>query len=166
MNKLTLGRLLLVVLLIMPAHARTQEPDVFAPVPAHLRARLIERLKTLLEYQSTQQWGKLYSLIYKPTLSKEKYLQGLSEYPPSDVLLDFEPKSVTLLHSDSGWYFIKGCVTQREQSGRIVRLEADTEAHLEDAEWYLSAVGPTIPIDGEPKPCTLQQPKQPAARVR
>lgn len=162
------GWFLLVILLIVPAQGQTQEQEVFAEVPAPLRARLSERLKLLVEYQRTEQWAKLYDFLYQPTTSKEKYVEQNIRVAKDfgNIILDFKPHSATLLYPNSGWFFIKGCATQREKNGRIVMLEADVEARLQNEEWLLSPVGITIPIDGDPKPCSSQhQPAQKNGRT-
>jgi len=42
---------------------QAKDQDLFAPVPARLRARLVERLKLLVDYQRTQEWEKEYDLL-------------------------------------------------------------------------------------------------------
>jgi hypothetical protein len=72
--------LLLAVLLCTTAHGQAKDQDVFAPVPAPLRARLVERLKLLIEYQRTQQWEKQYdllSVLVTQGASKEDHVKRL-----------------------------------------------------------------------------------------
>ena len=151
--------LLLAALLIVPAQGQTQEQQVFAEVPAPLRARLIDRMKLLFEYSRTQQWENLYDLLYEPTDSKEKYVEQNTRFSQqfgNNPILSFASKSATLLYPNSGWWYIKGCAKQRK-SGSIIQLEADVQARLKDGEWYFSGFGISIPIDGDPKPCSTTQ---------
>src|SRR6266480_4301030 len=70
--------LLLLVLCCMSAYGQIKDQDVFAPMPAVLRAGLVERLKLLIEYQRTQQWEKQYDLLSIAVTqgnSKEEYVK-------------------------------------------------------------------------------------------
>lgn len=153
--------LLLLVLCCMPANGQIKDQDVFAPVPAALRTTLVERLKLLIEYQSTQQWEKHYDLLsiaFTQGTSKEEYVKRnrhwYAEVVPEDLILDFAPKATTVHESspDAGWWTIEGCAKFRKK-GRIVELYASVDAYRDRANWYFSSVGVITPIDGNPQPC-------------
>lgn len=153
--------LLLVVLCCVPAYGQTKDEDVFAPVPADLRASLAERLKLLVEYQRTQQWEKQYELLSITATqgdSKEEYAKRsrrwYTEVVPEDLILDFIPKATTVHKSsaDAGWWTIYGCAKLRKK-GRTVELYASVDARREGGNWYFSPVGVITPVDGQPKPC-------------
>jgi hypothetical protein len=138
------------------SHAKTQEP--FAKVPAPLRARLIQRLKSLIDYQREKQWEKLYTLLSVTSTqgeSKEDFIKRnqrwYTEVAPDDLILDFHPRD-TVVHessADTGRWIIYGCAKVREKG-----LQASVEAHRERGDWYFSPVGIITPIDGDPKACS------------
>lgn len=161
-----LGCFLIVMLFIIPAQGQTPDQGALAEVPAPLRARLVERMNLLFEYSRAQQWGNLYELLYEPTDNKEKYVKQnmrFSQQFGNEPILEFIPQSATLLYPNGGWWYIKGCAKQRKNES-IVQLEADVQARLKNDEWYFSDFGISIPIDGEPKPCSSQTTKQNTAR--
>src|SRR5262245_44438778 len=150
------------ILFIAPAQGRPQNQDIFAEVSVPVRARLAERLKLLIEYDRTKQWGRMYDLL------SDRFLQGetkenlvnrqryIDEKLVGVELIEFTPQSITLLHEESGWWLIRGCGKFR-QSGSSRRVDTVVEAYLQNGEWYFSQIRQNIPIDGEPKPC-LKQP--------
>ena len=153
--------LLLLVLCCMPAYGQIKDQDVFAPVPAALRADLVERLKLLIEYQRTQQWGKQYDLLsiaFTQGKSKEEYVKRnrhwYTEVVPDDLILDFTPKATTVHESspDAGWWTIYGCAKLRLK-GQMEQLYASVDAHRERGNWYFSTVGVITPIDGSAERC-------------
>lgn len=154
--------LLLTSSLCLPFHGQVKRQGPFAEVPAPLRARLVQRLKNLIEYQRGKQWGKLYILLSVTSIqgeSKEDFIKRnhhwYTEVVPDDLILDFHPRN-TIAHESSanaGWWVIYGCAKLREK-GRIVELKASVEAHRERGDWYFSQVGIITPIDGKPTPCS------------
>jgi hypothetical protein len=146
----------------MPTYGQIKDQDVFAPVPAALRAGLVERLKLLIEYQRTQQWEKQYDLLsiaFTQGNSKEEYVKSYrhwyTEVVPEDLILDFAPKATTVHESspDAGWWTIEGCAKFRKK-GHIVELHASVDAYRDRGNWYFSSVGVITPIDGKPQPCS------------
>ena len=152
--------LIVIGLFWIPMRGQAKDQDVFTPVPVILRARLIERLNLLVDYQRAQQWEKQYdllSVLFTQGTSKEEfvklsrdwYAQGLGT-----TLLDFTPNAV-VVHSgsvDHGEWTIYGCAKVREKK-RIVQLYASVDAHRENGDWFFSQVGVITPIDGKAKPC-------------
>jgi hypothetical protein len=142
------------------ADAPVAEPT--APVIAELiqygQARLVERLKLLVEYQSTQNWEKqfdLLSVLVTQGDSKEDHSKRLRQgYAEGlgDLLVDFTPKSATYEGGGPSDVVIFGCATVR-RNGSIVELYASVEAYREKQDWYFSPVGIITPVDGKPEPC-------------
>lgn len=154
---------LIAILSCVLAYGQAHDPDVFASVPAPSRARLVERLKLLIEYQRTQQWEKQYDLLAVTVTqgdSREDHVTRLQRWYAEglgDTLLEFTPKHVTY---GSGAPFdaaIFGCARLRER-GRIVEFYASVEAYRENDDWYFSPVGVVTPIDGKRKPCPYSTP--------
>lgn len=150
--------LLLTVLLCAPTHGQAKDQDVFAPVPTPLRARLVERLKLLVEYQHTQQWEKQYDLLSVLVTqgdSKEDHVRRLQRWYTEglgDVLVDFTPKSVTYEGGGPSDAVIFGCAKLRK-NGSVMKLYASVEAYREKEDWYFSSVGIITPVGGQPEPC-------------
>lgn len=157
--------LLLAMLCSVSAQGQTKTEDVFAPVPADLRASLAERLKLLIEYQRTQQWGKHYDLLsYTSTQgeSKEEYVKRnqhwYTDVVPEVLILDFILKALITHESSAkvGWWAIEGCAKFRGKGGGIKELYAEVDAHRERGNWFFSPIGAITPIDGNPKPCPFR----------
>lgn len=155
--------LLIASLFSVPTYGQANDQDVFAPVPALLRTRLVERLKLLIEYQRTQQWEKQYDLLSVVATqgdSKEEHVKRLQRWYAEglgDILIDFTPKSVTYKSGAPFDAAIFGCAKLREK-GRIVEFYASVEAYREQDEWYFSPIGVVTPVDGKPQPCPYPNP--------
>lgn len=157
---------LLLVLCCLPVYG--QQPiraeEIFAPVPAALRATLAERLNLLVDYQRKQQWERQYELlssIYTQGDSKEEYASRnrhwYKDVAPDDLILDFSPKSTTVHEAspDTGWWTIYGCAKVRRK-GHEEQLYATVDARREGGTWYFSTIGVITPIDGQPQRCPYQ----------
>lgn len=153
--------LLLLITFSIPGYGQTQDQDAFASVPEVLRARLRERLKLLVEYQSTQQWEKQYLLLstaVTQSQTKDDYVRRnrywYTKVVPEDLIVDFEAKATTTheLSPEAGWWTIYGCAKLRRK-GLIEKLYASVDAHREGGDWYFSTVGVIAPIDGQPQLC-------------
>jgi hypothetical protein len=142
----------------MTAYGQANDKDVFASVPTPLRARLVERLKMLVEYQHTQQWEKQYDLLSAAATqgdSKEDHVKRLQRWYAEglgDILIDFTPKSVTYGSGAPFDAVIFGCAKLREKEN-IVELYASVEAYRENDDWFFSPIGVVTPVGGKPKPC-------------
>lgn len=152
---------LLLASLCFPTQGQSKNEEIFASIPAPLRARLADRLKLLVEYQRTQQWGKQYDLLselFTQGKSKKEFVKlnkhYYTEVMPDDLILDFTPKSVTSQSEsvDYGEWTIFGCAKLRTK-GRILQLYASVSAYRDKNDWYFSQVGVIAPVDGQPEPC-------------
>lgn len=161
-------RILMVILLLIPLfclptqamQGQVKEPDVFSSVPSPLRARLIERLTLLIEYQRTQQWEKIYDLLselYTQGQSKERFTARHSSLQSQGLinkLVDFTPKSIAVHNesADHGQWTLFGCAKLSED-GQIRYLYASVAAWREKGDWFFSEVGIITPIDGSAQRC-------------
>ncbi|HEY0004919.1 MAG TPA: hypothetical protein VGB17_08915 [Pyrinomonadaceae bacterium] len=153
------------------ALAQTMAQDVFAPVPEVRRARLIERLKLLIEYQKAQQWEKQYDLLSSLTTRAEGKKDFVSRTRKAYTmwgrtpLLSFEPQKVGQIKVDMRRkvWFIAGC-SQVLEKGRKVNKLAFIEAYWERGDWFFSEVQ-NIGTGASNDPCTQQYvPVETAAR--
>lgn len=148
-----------------------QEPLSAIPVPQ--RARLIERLRLLVEYQTTRQWDKMYDLSLtsiRGERNEEDFIrlfQSIEAEPSFSTLLSFAPtEAITIDRSqDGGAWEILGCARYRRGES-IVQLKSGVTAELRQGEWFFSEVGVVTQVDGPEEPCPLQpqQHGQTAAR--
>jgi hypothetical protein len=152
--------LILIGFLSVPAKGQAKNEDVFAAVPLALRARLVERLKLLVEYQRLEAWEEQYdllSVLFTQGKGKREFVKESREWYAQGLgtrLLDFIPKAVVVNSEslDHGEWTIYGCATVREKK-RNVRLYALVDAHRENGDWYFSQVGIITSIDGNAKRC-------------
>ena len=147
-----------VAVMFVPAYAQTKEQKkeqkVFAVVPQHLRARLIERLSLYVEYERTQQYEKLYDLlsdyVVDPnSLSREAYVDASKKTIGKgyrSILLEFKPTGILDLSiADEGVvrYDIWGTAKVRDE-GEVYEKDAAIEARWINGEWYFSGVASVI----------------------
>jgi hypothetical protein len=113
--------------------------EALRSVPDEERARLSERLRRLIEYQSAEQWEKVYELLPNPkNETKDRYASGHSKRKTTK-LEAFIPRNAAFIPTSNAWA-ITGCATFREN--RIVReTPALTYAVKQDGEWYLYPIG-------------------------
>ena len=153
--------LIVIAQFLIATQGQAKNQDAFAPVPVSLRARLIERLKLLVDYQRSQQWEKQYdllSVLVTQGKGKEEFVKLSRDWSAQGLgttLLDFTPKAVVVRSGslDHGEWTIYGCAKVREQQKRTVQLYASVDAHRENGDWFFSQVGVITPIDGKAKPC-------------
>jgi len=138
--------------------------DVFSPIPQQHRARLRERLNLLIQYQSKQDWPKLYDLLvpeWRP-MSKEAYVGEnkwstgrlkLSQFTPEFVGTEVYAVDGNLDTSQFNEWIISGCA----EFGRgwpKEKYSAHTTARLENGNWFFSEISVTFEaIDGPPASC-------------
>lgn len=141
-----------------PTYSQTKEQKkeqkVFAAVPQHLRARLIERLNLYVEYERTKQYEKLYSLLWEyvvdpNSLSREAYVNASKKTVAEgyrSILLEFKPTgTIDLSVNEEGLvrYDIWG-TAKVDSEGTIYKKDAAIEARWINGEWYFSSVADVI----------------------
>ena len=121
--------------------------DVFSPIESTRRARLAERLRLFVQYQTTKQWEKQYGLLAElitRSQSKRDFVdsnrQAYNKWGRTP-LLDFVPSKVTLQPVDTTRkvWFISGCSVVLEK-GQQIRKAALVEAYWEKNDWFFSEV--------------------------
>ena len=131
----------------LSAHSQNLAGNVFAPIPEDRQARLVARLRLLIEYQRAQQWSRQYDLLassVRRPQSRRDYA-ALSRRPYSEGgrlrLQDFTPVRVNLIQVDARQrvWFIAGCA-QVIENGRRVNRAAAVEAYWERNDWFFSPV--------------------------
>src|ERR1051325_1031980 len=142
----------------VPAYSQTKEQKkeqkVFAAVPQHLRARLVERLNLYVEYERTKQYEKLYDLLWEyvvdpNSLSREDYVNASKKTIAEGyrgVLLEFKPTgTIDISVNDEGLirYDIWGTAKVNSE-GEIYKKDAAIEARWINGEWYFSSVADVI----------------------
>ena len=142
----------------VPAYSQTKEQKkeqkVFAAIPQHLRARLIERLNLYVEYERTKQYEKLYDLLWEyvvnpSSLSREAYVDASKKTIAEgyrSILLKFKPTgTIDLSLNDEGEvrYDIWGTAKVNSE-GEIYEKDAAIEARWINGEWYFSGVADVI----------------------
>lgn len=158
---------MLMIIVCAPADTRAKQREVFAPVPVELRARLLERLKLLVEYQKTQQWSKQYELLASETTkveSKEAFIANTErayEKQERTALFDFIPFRVDYVEvkTDKLW-FIFACSQVAEKDRRANMLTV-VRAYRENDDWFFSVVENIEPA-GKGNPCKPVTPTAPA----
>jgi hypothetical protein len=137
-----------------------KKPEPLAAIPSALRAAFVERLKLLVEYQSTGQWDKMYDLMPSSILqgmSKEEFVnhrQKLDIDPRISTLIDFTPTESSLVGQTEnyGQWTIPGCA-EYKRNGRTVHIKAGMAAELEKDKWFFTEVAVSTQIDGPEQPC-------------
>jgi len=143
---------------IVPAYSQTKEQKkeqkIFAAVPEHLRARLIQRLDLYVEYERTKQYEKLYDLLWEyvvnpNNLSREAYVNASKKTIAEgyrSILLEFKPTdTIDLSLDDEGIvsYDIWG-IAKVKSEGKVYEKDAAIEARWINGEWYFSGVADVI----------------------
>jgi hypothetical protein len=144
--------------IFVPAHSQTKEQKkeqkVFSVVPQHLRAGLIERLNLYVEYERTQQYEKLYDLLWEyavnpGSLSREEYVDASKKTIAKgyrSILLEFNPTdTIDLSLEEEGQvrYDIWGTAKVKSE-GQTYEKDAAIEARRINEEWYFSGVADVI----------------------
>ena len=126
----------------------------FGPIPIDRQARLVERLKLLIDYQIKQDWAKQYDLFSALIrraegkldfirLAKKEMVRGwklpLAQFVPMRVR-DFHPDAQTKL------WVVLGCAKLREKD-RFKYQNGMVEAYWERNDWYFSEVQMLADID-------------------
>ncbi len=127
--------------------AQTQGAQVFSAIPEERRGRLIERLRSLVQYQRNQQWSKQYELLstlQRRAQSKQDFInlnrQMYSKWGRTP-LVEFVPLKITLEQVDKTEkvLFIAGCSVVLEKGTKVTKA-ALVEAYWEKGDWFFSEV--------------------------
>jgi hypothetical protein len=153
----------LVILVCSLSAARAQTPsyEVFAPIPEGERARLVQRLNLLVEYQRTKQWAKQYDLLASLLTRAESKRDFVSRTRQAYTrwgrtpLLAFTPYKVASVQVDAGRkaWFIYGC-SQVLEKGQKVSQFAFVEAYKERNDWFFSELQ-GVGASKDSDPCAL-----------
>jgi hypothetical protein len=133
---------------------REKEQKVLADIPQHLRATLIERLNSYVEYERTQRYEKLYDLLWEYVVnpndrSRSAYVDASKKTVAKgyrSILLEFKPTgTIDLSRNDEGIvsYDIWGKAKVNSE-GEIYEKDAAIEARWMNGEWYFSGVADVI----------------------
>jgi hypothetical protein len=163
----TVAAMWLFIVCALAACGRAQQREIFAPVPLELRARLLERLKLLVEYQKTQQWSKQYELLAAEITkvdSKEAFVTNTERaYKQGErmPLSDFAPFRVDYLEGKTYklWFIFAG--SQVVEKDRKVSMLTVVRAYRENDDWFFSPVENVAPA-GVGNPCKSAAPTAPA----
>jgi hypothetical protein len=145
---------LLYLFFVITVVGQRESKNVFDVVPVSIRDALIERLKLRIEYEKTEQWGKLYDLFYPKKNNQEDYIKAKEEYikintdlndPRQYIMTDFVPKVVSSANElEKESYLIEGCGTFRFK-GKLIKENTIIMAHLVNKEWLFSSFGDVAP---------------------
>jgi hypothetical protein len=149
------------------AGGQSEGEDAFLSVPETQRTQLIERLHLLVEYQSQQQWGKLYDLLsvtFTEEKSKEDFIRTFERWYDQGLgvnLVDFTAKSIATHDSseENGWLTISGCAKVKGASG-IAEFHAALDARRENSDWYFTPINLITPVGDKPQPCPCDTKKE------
>jgi hypothetical protein len=147
--------LIIASLVISAVHSQTKEQRVFADVPQHMRARLIERLNLYVEYDRNRQYEKLYDLALESTATPKQLdrealakacITGIAKGYRS-VLLRFKPIQIVDLSVENESvvrYHISGMSKEMDHRGRVYERQTAIEARWINGDWYLSGLWDVI----------------------
>ena len=134
----------LTLLIALPFLAQQQEQDIFSPVPAESRGRLVERLKLMLEYRSRDNLSAEYDMLFGPIpemMTREEYTRPSS--PPPSRIVSFTPRIVDQKELEevrgANWRIV-GDVKVRNADGSEEMKEGVVYAQLRDGEWYFTGI--------------------------
>lgn len=155
--------LVLAILFFVPAKGQTKD-HIFSAVPVSVRARLVERLRLLIDSERLQQWQKQYdllSVLVTQGENKEEYVKRL-EHSYSQgletLLVEFVPESATYKGGGPSDVVIFGCAKVLKKDN-VEKVYASIEAYREKGDWYFSPVGIIGPIGGKSTPCPYSSSK-------
>jgi hypothetical protein len=148
MRKLSHVRTIIGMLLLLFSASylfgQNKNREVFAPVPAEVRAPLIARFNQFFEYGRAGQWGNYYDLLYFKRASaarREYFIEQHRKSSPegwSRWMVEVYPESVRRNDGsipDVDW-IIEGQVNALEQ--RAGKHSFRAGAILRDREWFFS----------------------------
>jgi hypothetical protein len=157
-NRLFLTALLMIAI-IGPECWSRETRDLFSQIPQESRDRFVKRLNRLIQYQRTQRWEKMYSLLYSGIKREEtidqfsKRQQHWFKELPENRILDFVPHSLRPpANAATGEWIVFGCIT-RSEKGHQKNYQGMVSAYHENDDWFFSEPGTITGIDGPPTEC-------------
>lgn len=136
---------ILVFCYVKPCFTQIQNVAIFSAIPETQRARLVERLNLLVEYQKMQQWDKQYDLLRSFITRAEGKQDFINRTKQAYTkwgrlpLSDFTPYKIKSEQADANtkFWLIMGC-SELLDKGKKVHKFAAVEAHREKNDWFFS----------------------------
>ena len=139
--------------------AAQDDQQAFASVPDPVRARLIDRFRLLVIYETSEQWDREYDLLVsRYARGKEEYVaqrRSNSPNPANKWIFAFiaektEDVSGSDLQAD---YKVVGYAKVKE-GGCLVKRKGFAYAFLRNGDWYFSGFVVQLPMShAPPAPC-------------
>jgi hypothetical protein len=127
---------------------QSKSDEIFAAVPAPIRARLVERFDLLIEYRRSMKWDRFSSLLslqVKRGRSTHEIIRDYKAFPgvagSSRRLVSFRPQATSFLQEEQGKWIISGCATL---SGVRYEVDAFVVASRENEDWVFSDIDTVI----------------------
>ena len=122
------------------------DKDLFHEVPSSERSKLIDRMKVLIQYEQTQQWERLYDLLYNPKENLREFIARKQKIRAR--IVSFDPIEVFYVEREGYWGII-GCAETTVPTGKHKRMEMSSNAKIKNGEWYFREIGIVIHHDHE-----------------
>lgn len=164
--------LVIAILLMALSSALAQEVTfsggqaIFGPIPEETRANFIERLRSVVRFQATHNWERLYDLLALPDpKTKTEFVARFKKYdrPDASFILEFRPDLLMKLPenpSERYEWIVSGCANYRV-AGRVEPHHSSMYAVFRDGSWYFSEVMINIRCGpSDPDPCQQKTPNE------
>lgn len=147
---------LIIVMLGLCVHGQSKEQKVFDPVPEALRARLLERLQSYVDYQRRKDYDQLFDLFSETTLNKFFHGQSKADFVKayqngdaegsSSRLIEFTPTEIESITGDGGGelFVIYGRARLCEGGKAVEKERVAIEAQLQNGDWYFSPIADVL----------------------
>ncbi len=122
--------------------------EVFSSVPPKIRGQLVEKVKLLIKLKREKKYSDIYDIlseVTKDTTPLDTFIKANKDgerYSNAFQFIDFVPDEVYELYPD--FWLVKGC-GKFKSDGKQKSFVAQTEASLENNEWYFTSM---ITIEG------------------
>lgn len=150
--------LILFSVFAVPAAAQDDQ-KAFASVPDAVRARLIDRFRLLVIYETSEQWDREYDLLESRYASdKEEYVAKRRRSSPNPatkwIFAFIAEKTEDVSRSDlQADYKVVG-YAKVEERGCLVKRNGFVYAFLRNGDWYFSGFIVDLPMShAPPAPC-------------
>jgi hypothetical protein len=147
---------LMIVMLGLCVQGQSKEQKVFDPVPEALRARLLERLQSYVDYQRRKDYGQLFDLFSQTTLDKFFHGQSKADFVKafqngdaqgsSSRLIEFKLTHIEKIEGEDGRevFVIYGSARLCEGAEPIRKKRVAMEAELQNGDWYFSLIADVL----------------------